>query len=102
MLSRYLFISYDKPSMLILDINNRETGYGAHGKKSVSSLSRVQLFSTPWTAARQTPLSMKLLQARILQWVDMPSSRGSSQPRDQTQVSRVAGGFFTIWATGEA
>ena len=32
----------------------------------------------------------------------MLSSRGSSQPRDQTQVSRIAGGFFTIWATREA
>ena len=32
----------------------------------------------------------------------MPSSRGSSQPRDQTQVSRIAGGFFTSWATNKA
>ena len=31
----------------------------------------------------------------------MPSSRGSSQPRDQTQASRIAGGFFTTWATRE-
>ena len=36
-----------------------------------------------------------ILQARILEWVATPSSRGSSQPRDQTQVSRLAGGFFT-------
>ena len=36
-----------------------------------------------------------ILQARILEWVDFPFSRGSSQPRDQTQVSRIAGGFFT-------
>ena len=43
-----------------------------------------------------------ILQARILEWVAMPSSRGSSQPRDQTQVSCIAGGFFTIWATREA
>ena len=40
-----------------------------------------------------------ILQARILEWAAMPSSRGSSQPRDQTQVSLIAGGFFTIWAT---
>ena len=69
---------------------------------NIESLSCVRLFSTPWRAARQAPLSMELLQARTLQWVDMPSSRGSSQPRDQTQVSRVAGGLFTIWATREA
>ena len=37
-----------------------------------------------------------VLQARVLEWVVMPSSRGSSQPRDRTQVSCIAGGFFTI------
>ena len=36
-----------------------------------------------------------ILQARILEWVAFPFSRGSSQPRDQAQVSRIAGGFFT-------
>ena len=36
-----------------------------------------------------------ILQARILEWVATPSSRGSSQPRDWTQVSRIAGGSFT-------
>ena len=36
-----------------------------------------------------------ILQARILEWVAIPFSRGSSQPRDQTQVSCTAGGFFT-------
>ena len=36
------------------------------------------------------------LQARTLEWVDVPFSRGSSQSRDQTQVSHIAGGFFTV------
>ena len=35
------------------------------------------------------------LQARILKWVAFPFSRGSSQPRDQTQVSHIVDGFFT-------
>ena len=35
-----------------------------------------------------------ILQARILEWVVFPFSRGSSQPRDRTQVSRIVGGFF--------
>ena len=43
-----------------------------------------------------------ILQARILERVASPLSRGSSQPRDQTQVSRTASGFFTSWATREA
>ena len=42
----------------------------------------------------QAPLSMGILQARILEWVAMSSSRGSSPPRDRTQVSHIAGGFF--------
>ena len=43
-----------------------------------------------------------ILQARILEWVAFPFSRGSSQPRDRTQVSRITGRFFTSWATREA
>ena len=43
-----------------------------------------------------------ILQARILEWVAFSFSRGSSQPRDRTQVSHTAGGFFTSWATREA
>ena len=43
-----------------------------------------------------------ILQARIQEWVAFPFSRGSSQPRDWTHVSCIAGGFFTSWATREA
>ena len=42
-----------------------------------------------------------ILLAKILEWVAFPLSRGSSQPRDRTQVSHIAGGFFTSWATRE-
>ena len=38
---------------------------------------------------------------RIMEWVAYPFSRGSSQPRNRTSVSRIAGGFFTSWATRE-
>ena len=44
----------------------------------------------------------EILQARILEWVAMPSSRGSSRARDWTQVSCIPGRFFTIWATRKA
>ena len=43
-----------------------------------------------------------ILQSRILALVAFPFSRGSSQPRDRTQVSHIAGGFFTNWASREA
>ena len=52
--------------------------------------------ATPGTVADQASLSVRILQARIQEWVAMPSSRGSSQPRDRTQVSHTAGEFFTI------
>ena len=65
------------------------------------SLSCVQHFETLRTVARQAPLSMGILQARILEWVSISFSRGSSQPRDWTQVSHIAGELFTIWAIGE-
>ena len=42
-----------------------------------------------------------ILQARILEWVAFPFSRGSSKPRDATQVSQIADRFFTSWATGK-
>ena len=73
-------------------------GVSNHRLKYILALSLgcVQLFVTPWTVAHQAPLSMGILQARILEWVAMPSSRGSSQPRDRTQVFCIAGRFFTI------
>ena len=65
----------------------------------------VQFFVTPWTVSHQPSLSMGILQARILEWVAMPSSRGSSRPTDQTYVSCVsciAGGFFTTEPLGKS
>ena len=53
-------------------------------------LSHTRLFATPGTAACQAPLSMGTLRARVLGWVAMPSSRGSSQPRDRTCISYVS------------
>ena len=55
----------------------------------IPSVNRVQLFATPWTVTRQAPLSMKFSQTRILEWVAVSFSRGSSQPRDPTCVSCV-------------
>ena len=43
-----------------------------------------------------------IFQARVLEWGAISISRGSSWPRDQTQVSHIAGRRFTVWATREA
>ena len=55
--------------------------------------------ATPWIMTCQDPLSMGVLQARIPEWLTISSSRGSSQPRNRTQVFCLVGGLFTIWAT---
>ena len=63
------------------------------------SLSLVWLFVTPWIITHQPPLSLGILQARILEWVAIPSSRGSSQPRHRTEspvFPALADGFFTV------
>ena len=68
----------------------------------LSHFSHIQLFATLWTVTCQAPLSMGILQTRTLEWIAMPFSRGSSQPRDRTQVSCIVGRFFTIWVSQEA
>ena len=55
-----------------------------------SRFSCVQLLATPWTVAHQALLSLGILQLRILEWVAMRSSRGSSLPRNQTSISFVS------------
>ena len=42
-----------------------------------------------------------IFQARVLEWIAISFSRGSSQPRDWTQISRITGWCFTVWATRE-
>ena len=62
------------------------------------SLSCVWLFVTPQTAAQQAPLSMGFSRPRILEWVAVPFSRGSSLPRNGSHIC-IAGRLFTIWVT---
>ena len=50
----------------------------------------------PMDCSHEALLALGILQTRILEWVFLPSSRGSSQPRDQNQVSHIADRFFTI------
>ena len=60
------------------------------------SLSRVRILGDPMDCSPQGSSVHGILQARILEWVAMPSSRRSSQPRDRTWVSYIAGRFFTV------
>ena len=57
--------------------------------------------ATPWTVAHQAPV-LGILQARILEWVAVSFSRGSSQCRDQTWFSSIGRRILYHWATREA
>ena len=72
----------------------------------VHTLSHIHLFATPWTIAHQAPLVHGIFQARILKWVAISFSRGSSWPRDRTHVSCVSCTdkqvlfLFVFWQAG--
>ena len=67
----------------------------------VKSLSRVWLFVTPWTVAHQAPPSMGFSRQEYWSGLPFPSPGEASQPRDRTEVSRISGRHFNLWATRE-
>ena len=95
------------PEFLFLDkwITNISTAQytleSSFRKRKVKSLCCVQLWD-PMDCSQPASSIHEIFQARILEWVAMSFSRVSSQPRDQTQVSHIAGSLFTVWATREA
>jgi len=70
-------------------------------RKEVKSLSLVWLCN-PMDCSPPGSSIHGIFQARVLEWVVISFSRGSSWPRDQTQVSHIAGRHFTIWSTRKA
>ena len=79
---------------------------GAHIHNRISWVSEVApscpTLCNPMDCSPPGSLVHGIFQAWILEWVAISFSRGSSQPRDRTQVSRVVGRCFTVWATREA
>ena len=67
-----------------------------HKVSEVKSLRRVRLFATPWTIAYQAPPSRGFFQARVLEWGAISLCMVSSQPRDRTWVSHIAGRHFAL------
>ena len=64
-------------------------------------LSRVWLFATPMDCSPGGSSVHGIFQVIVLEWTAISFSRGSSQSRDQTQVSRIVDRCFTVWATKE-
>ena len=82
--------------------NTRRTTLNGNMSTSVSVAQSYLTVCNPMDCSPPGASVHGMLQARILQWVAIPFSRGSSQPRDWTEVSCTAGEFFTVWATREA
>ena len=88
------------PSMLYITLDELTCGLRLPDHEELpqwKSLSRVWLFATPWTIQ-----SMEFSRLEYWSGWPFPSPRESSQLRDLTQVSHIACGFFTSWATREA
>ena len=71
-------------------------------ESQVKLLSHVQLFVISMDCSLPGSSVHRIFQARVLEWVAISFSRGSSQPRGWTPISHIAGRCFTLWATREA
>ena len=87
-------------SFFIFDFSVR--GFYWHIFRLTDCFSFFSIQSYPTVCDPMNYIVCGILQASILEWVAFPFSRGSPQPRERTQFSRIAGGFFTSWATREA
>ena len=86
---------------------NRSNLFGSQvfsSNDSVSSVSHSVVSDSLWPHGLQSArlFCLRDFPGKNPEWVAISSSRGSSQPRDKTQVSGIADRFFTIWATREA
>ena len=93
-IQRYIdLVPSNLPHVATQDVKFRE--YLIPKVRSISSILKTleseTLFATPWATQ-----SMEFSQAIILEWVAFPFSRGSSQPRERTQVSRIVDRFFNV------
>ena len=80
----------------------------SHSFSTISTMSENEVAQSSLTLCDPIDCSLPdfsvhgIFQTRVLEWVVISFSRGSSWPRDQTQVSRIVGRRFTLWATREA
>ena len=102
LLSGSLACSWGTLTPAISCIRKLELLFPPHACPCAQSLQSYLTFYDPMDCSPPGFSAHGILQARILEWVAMPSSRQSSQPRDQTHISCIAGGFFTYWTTWEA
>ena len=78
------------------------TGLGSMKERWKWKCSRLVVSRSSWSHGLPCSFVHGILQARILEWVAIPFSRGSSWSRDWTWVFWIVGRFFTVWVTREA
>ena len=105
------YLPYPTWESVLVSLVPRNQSSWHRGKKKKTQLEMERLCVLKWVKVAQSCLTLcnpmdytvpGILQAKILVWVAFPFPRGSSQPRDGTQVSHIADGVFTSWATREA
>ena len=95
----HVFLYLNKPMECTTASMNPNVNYGLWVIVRVKSLKLCPTVCNPMDCSLSGPSVHGILQARILEWVAISFSRGSSRPRDQTCVSHIAGRRFNLWAT---
>ena len=91
-----------KPFQKIRYCCSRNLEFGMNNYQIVLVAQSCPNFCNPMDCSLSGSSLHGIFQARMLEWVAIPFSRGSSQPKDRTRVSHIAGRFFAIWATKKA
>ena len=95
----HVFLYLNKPMECTTASMNPNVNYGLWVIVRVKSLKLCPTVCNPLDCSLSGSSVHGILQARILEWVAISFSRGSSRPRDQTRVSHIAGRRFNLWAT---
>ena len=103
MLSRFAIVFLPRRKHILISwLQTVHIDFGAQEKKSVTEKVKMKVMQLCPTLCNPVDYTIHGdLQARLLEWVAVPFSGGSSQPRDQIQVFHIAGGFFTSFAIRE-
>ena len=98
----WIHISLKKIHMANKQMNRGSTSLAIEGESESEVAQSCPILCDPMDCSLPGSSVHGIFQARILEWVAISFSRGSSRPRDWTWVSRVVGRCFTVWATSEA
>ena len=100
--SQQMLFSHPLTPCYIILMFQDQINWGSIVSVSAESLQSCRTFCSPLKCSPPRSSVHGILQARILEWVAISFSQGSSRPRDWTQIPHFAGRRFNLWATREA